>query len=81
MAQIRHVPQHIAATLVPEEAFDIICTLRSALREFEGVPESVAEFAATLEAAYAPIGDIPGAGIAIGDLTDDEDGGSAVPAA
>ena len=43
MPMAQPIPTHIVVKLFPDEAFDMIRTLRSVVRDFENVPESIAE--------------------------------------
>ncbi len=54
------IPKHISATFHCGEVFDLVMTLRSAIREFEGVPESIEQIADTLEGAWSALcGEMP----------------------
>lgn len=35
------IPRHVSATMTAAECFDLIYTLRAAVRDFENLPESI----------------------------------------
>ena len=59
--KVQPIPKHFSATLHPNEMFDLIVTLRAAVREFgDTVPESISTMLTDLEGAYAALcGDLP----------------------
>ena len=70
MAKVAPIPKHVAITMHPSEAFDLIAVLRAAVRDFDALPESIAPLLDGLVNAYD--GDLPQ------DATTDTDGGSPV---
>jgi len=53
------VPRHVAVTMSRDCTFDLIVTLRAAVRDLEGLPESIQQaILPALEASYD--GDLPG---------------------
>ena len=60
--KVQPVPKHFSMTMHPNEMFDLIVTLRAAVREFanETVPPSIEQMLIDLEGAYAALcGDLP----------------------
>ena len=59
--KVQPIPKHFSLTMHPNEMFDMIVTLRAAVREFGAtVPESISTMLIDLEGAYAGLcGDLP----------------------